>query len=623
VILTTFSGITKSYPSAPVLMNVSGTVKDGDRIALLGSNGTGKTTLLEILVGRLRGDEGNVDTPNTVRRSYLPQEIKIEDSGSLFSYCLGGLQELVEMRKRIDEVHHRLALDNDNSRLLSELGNLQDRFESLGGYDMESKTKMVLAGVGFSPDEFDMEVTALSGGQRNRAALARILISAPDLLLLDEPTNHLDISGLDFLEEYINLYEGGVVFVSHDRAFIQNTATSVWELKGSKLDTYSGNYDYYLTERERRFIDGLKKYEAQKEFIKKTEDFISRNIAGQKTKQAQSRRKMLGKLQRMEKPSSQKTISRLDFGKAQRSTRTVVKCESMSFSYDDNPLLNSIDFDIERGEKIGFFGPNGSGKTTVLKLITGKLTPNIGAVEIGGKTTIGYYDQLAEDLDPQSNPLQTIWNLKPDWIESQVRSYLGRFLFSGDDVTRPIKSFSGGERSRLAIAKVIVNNPNFLVLDEPTNHLDIKSREALEEALAEYEGAVFCVSHDRYFLDSFAEKIFALENGTIAIYHGNYSYYKEKKDRHTIAAVKVETENSVRKSAKTEKQRRVNPQIIKKVEVRIEDMESKIVELEDEIAALEGSSDWQKLTAMLETRDGYYRELESLHIELESLKDND
>ena len=620
MILTGFSGINKSYSSRPVLKKVTGVVKDGDRIALLGANGTGKTTLLEILADKLGCDSGNIETPNAVKRQYLPQEIKIDNNGSLFDYAMSGLSELIDLRTAVEHVHDKLTQVKDDPKLLSELGDLQHKFETAGGYEMESKTKLVLTGVGFKPDEFDMEMKALSGGQRNRAALARILISAPDLLLLDEPTNHLDISGLEFLEEYLKSYEGGIILVSHDRAFIQNTATSIWELSGGKLDIYQGSYDFYLNERERRFIAGLKEYEAQKEFIKKTEDFISRNIAGQKTKLAQSRRRMLARLDRVEKPSSGNTISRLDFGKAARSTKTVVKCVNLSFSYDDMPLLRDIEFEIERGEKIGLFGPNGSGKTTILKLVTEKISPGEGALEIGGKTSIGYYDQLAEDLDPNSSPLETIRNVKPDWIESQIRGFLGRFLFSGEDVLRPIKSFSGGERSRLAIARIIVKEPNFLVLDEPTNHLDIRSREALENALAEYGGAVFCVSHDRYFLDSFAEKIFAVENGTVKIYHGNYSDYREKKGKESDNVKTEKTKSVLNKPAKTERERRVNPQILSKIENRIAALEDEVIELENEIAGLEGSSDWQKLTAMLGTREGYYRELESLHQKLDDLK---
>ncbi len=620
MILTGFSGINKSYSSRPVLKKVTGVVKDGDRIALLGANGTGKTTLLEILADKLGCDSGNIETPNAVKRQYLPQEIKIDNNGSLFDYAMSGLSELIDLRTAVEHVHDKLTQVKDDPKLLSELGDLQHKFETAGGYEMESKTKLVLTGVGFKPDEFDMEMKALSGGQRNRAALAKILISAPDLLLLDEPTNHLDISGLEFLEEYLKSYEGGIILVSHDRAFIQNTATSIWELSGGKLDIYQGSYDFYLNERERRFIAGLKEYEAQKEFIKKTEDFISRNIAGQKTKLAQSRRRMLARLDRVEKPSSGNTISRLDFGKAARSTKTVVKCVNLSFSYDDMPLLRDIEFEIERGEKIGLFGPNGSGKTTILKLVTEKISPGEGALEIGGKTSIGYYDQLAEDLDPNSSPLETIRNVKPDWIESQIRGFLGRFLFSGEDVLRPIKSFSGGERSRLAIARIIVKEPNFLVLDEPTNHLDIRSREALENALAEYGGAVFCVSHDRYFLDSFAEKIFAVENGTVKIYHGNYSDYREKKGKESDNVKTEKTKSVLNKPAKTERERRVNPQILSKIENRIAALEDEVIELENEIAGLEGSSDWQKLTAMLGTREGYYRELESLHQKLDDLK---
>jgi len=622
MILIGFSSIKKSFPSGPVLANASGSVKNGDRIALLGPNGTGKTTLLEILAGKINCDSGTIETPKAVRREYLAQDIAVSNTGGLFSYALGGLKELVELRGRIGDIHNELALKKDNKSLLVELGKLQSKFESAGGYEMESKTKEILAGLGFLPGEFEMGLEALSGGQRNRAALARILVNSPDLLLLDEPTNHLDISGLEFLEDYLKSQKGGVIFVSHDRTFIQNTATSVWEMNNGRISTYAGNYKFFLVERERRLLADLKEFQAQQEFIKKTKDYISRNIAGQKTKQAQSRRRMLGKLELIEKPSSEKTISKLKFDGAGRSTRIVLKCEKACFSYDDAPFLRNLEFEIERGEKIGFFGPNGSGKTTVLRLLTGKIKPLSGNLDIGVKTSIGYYSQLSEDLDLNSNPLQTVRMIKSGWTEGQIRGFLGKFIFSGEDVLRPLKTFSGGERSRLAIAKIILGEPNFLVLDEPTNHLDIQSREALENAISDYNGTVLCVSHDRYFLDRFAEKIFTIENQTIKTYLGNFSNYKDKIMR------KIEQENKkvekpagpkIPKSPKPKKQKRINPQIVKKIDDKMKSIEDKILFLEEEIAEMDGSSDWQKITNLLATRDQYYLELEKLHLKKDKL----
>ncbi len=617
MILASFSSIAKSYPSGDVLSGVAGAIKEGERIALLGSNGAGKTTLLEILAGNIEPDTGILEIPKSVRRSYLPQNIKADNSGDLFDYALGGMADLVKLKHRLNNIHHELSLDHDNPGLLTELGRLQDQFETADGYLMESRAKEVLAGLGFGRDEFDKSLKELSGGQRNRAALARILISSPDLLLLDEPTNHLDISGLEFLEGYLKSYGGGVVYVSHDRAFIEATATTVWEMAHGKLVLYSGGYGYYLTEREKRRDSLVRQYEAQREFIEKTEDFIRRNIVGQKTKQAQSRRRMLAKLERLRKPVSSDDTANIKFSGAERSARMVVQADEAGFSYDGGRFLQNLDFEIERGEKIGFFGPNGCGKTTILKLITGRLTPIVGRIEIGKKISIGYYDQLTENLDPESTPLLTIRGEKPAWTEGQIRSYLGRFLFSGEDVFRIIRTFSGGEQSRLALARLIVTEPNFLVLDEPTNHLDIQSREALEGALSEYEGTVLCVSHDRYFLDKFSERIFAIEHGSIRIYLGGYNDYRRKKEKQTPPP-RI-PERGIRSGEKTAKnsKRRINPQIVQKIENEIAGLETEIASLETRIAELESSSDWQKLTGLLSERDILYSRMENLIAEAE------
>lgn len=613
MILASFSSIEKSYPSRMVLTGASGAIKDGDRIALLGVNGSGKTTLLEILARIIYPDSGTVEIPNAVRQAYLPQTIDVAGDDILFDYVLSGLEDMLAIGRRLEEIHELLTHDSQNAALLAELGTLQKTFEASGGYNLESRAADILRGLGFKDDEFGMKVVELSGGQRNRAALARTLISSPDLFLLDEPTNHLDISGLEFLESYMKSYRGGILFVSHDRAFIQKTATAIWELTAGRIATYPGNYEDYLIERQRRLESMEKSYEAQREFIEKTEDFIRRNIYGQKTRQAQSRRRMLSKLERLNRPPGPSDVARIKFSDVERSARIVVQCREADFAYDETPFLRDLDFEIERGDRIGMVGPNGSGKTTLINLITGKLAPKQGRVELGKRLSIGYYDQLTENLNPDSTPLATLWDVRPEYTEGQARAYLARFLFRGEDVFRPVDSFSGGEQSRLALARLIATSPNFLVLDEPTNHLDIPSREALEAALADYDGTILCVSHDRYFLDRFAEKIFSLEDGTIKIYLGNFSDYHEKllSNQETIKPypAKQPKENISRKA----RQKRVNPLIIQKVESEIAITEEKIIETENSLAASESSSDWQHLSGLLNERDRLYDELEKLY----------
>jgi len=613
MILVTFSLLSKSYSGNQALGGASGAVKNGDRIALLGVNGSGKTTLLEILAGSLECDSGSVEIPNAVNKSYLPQIIEFNGSETLLDYAIGGMQSLLNIKDRLEEIHSLLSANPEDPYVLREMGNLQRLFEGAEGYDIESKAAEALSGLGFRDADFSMKITHLSGGQRNRAALARSLISSPDLLLLDEPTNHLDIAGLEYLENYMKSFSGGVLFVSHDRAFIQHTATSIWEMINGRIIPYPGSYDNYTAEREKRLEVMKKTYIAQKEFIAKTEEFIRRNIAGQKTKQAQSRRKMLSRLEHVERPPSEIETAAIKFSGAARSTRIVLRAIDAGFSYGSDPIVQNLNFEIERGDRIGLVGPNGSGKTTLLRLIIGNLVPEIGSVDLGKKLTIGYYDQLTENLNQESTPLMTIWEIRPELNEGQVRSYLGKFLFSGEDVFREIDTFSGGEQSRLALARLIATSPNFLVLDEPTNHLDIQSREALERALIEFDGSILCVSHDRYFLDHFAEKIFALENGTVRVFLGNFSDYREKIQAQSDLQKPRNRKTEPTPNKTRERDRRVNPLLIQKLDNEINSLESKIVAIEETIKSDESSSDWQKLSKLLNERDQLYDRLERLY----------
>lgn len=623
MILAGFSSLHKSYPGTPVLKGASGAIKTGQRIALLGSNGTGKTTLLEILAGSLFEDSGSLEIPNAVKRGYLPQEVEAGGDSTLLEYVISGFEELLGTKSQIAEIQDNLTAINGGDSMLKELGDLQSRFEELGGYDMESKAGEMLTGLGFKKHESDMKLTTLSGGMRNRAALARLLVSSPDLLLLDEPTNHLDISGLEFLESFLISFPGGVLYVSHDREFIKNTANTVWELVDGRIISYAGGYDFYVTEREKRLASMHKEYLAQKAFITRTEDFVRRNIAGQKTKQAKSRRKMLARLERLHKPVADQDAARLTFSAADRSARIVVKCENASFSFDKSPFLKKLDFIVERGERVGLFGPNGSGKTTIIKLVIGELAPLSGQVQLGKRLTVGYYDQMAEGLDQDSKPLEVIGEARPEWTEPQIRGFLGRFLFSGEDVFRRVGSFSGGEQSRLALARLIVKEPNFLILDEPTNHLDLQSREALEEALLSYSGTILFVSHDRRFLDNLAERIFVIENGSVRIYEGNYSDYREKTGRVATPAKQKTPKRAVSTTPSRKRKKRTNPQLIAAAEKELQMVEKQILALDDELEKLESSTDWERLASLMNRRDDLYDQLESCHSKLENLLGND
>ena len=620
--LASFSNLNKSFSSKQALCGASGAIKDGDRIALLGINGSGKTTLLEILAGKIECDFGATEISNSVKRAYLPQVIDVAGESSLLEFVMSGMQTLLEIKQRLDLIHRDLSAKPDDPALLRELGNLQRHFESHDGYNIEFLASDMLRGLGFKDDDFSARLTELSGGQRNRAALARTLVSSPDLLLLDEPTNHLDIFGLEFLENYMNSYRGGILFVSHDRAFIRQTATSIWEMVLGKISSYPGHYDNFVIEREKRLEIMAKTYNAQQQFIAKTQDFIRRNIAGQKTRQAQSRRKMLSRLARLQRPPSSSDVAAIRFGDAERSARIVVKAREASFAYDTLNVLRNLSFEIERGDCIGLVGPNGCGKTTLLNLIMGRLKPQSGKIDLGKKITIGYYDQLTENLNPDSTPLATIGDIRPELNEGQLRSILGKFLFRGEDVFRQVDTFSGGEQSRLALARLIATAPNFLVLDEPTNHLDIMSREALEDALAEFEGTILCVSHDRYFLDKFAEKILILENGTATIHLGTYSEFRQRQlleSRVSSGELRKPSEKNIRTK---DREKRVNPLVIQKLDAQISTAEQSIVTVEEALKIEESAADWQKLTRLLDERDRLYNDLDNLYSRRRDLTDN-
>jgi ATP-binding cassette subfamily F protein 3 len=591
------SGITKTYDANHLLKGIDLTVQRGDRIGLVGPNGAGKTTVLKIAKGDIPPQSGDISTARGIKVGYVSQEDEISSEYTLFLAMIESFTELLEIRSEMDKLEPRLAAGDRND--LAQYGELQLRWEALGGYNLDTDIKATLLGLGFNEDDLYRSVNSFSGGERNRAALARELLHAPDLLLLDEPTNHLDIESTVWLEQYLSSFDGAVVAVSHDRVFLDHIVTRIVELDHGYLETYHGNFSNFWTEREERRRLQLKKYLEQKEEIERIEDFIRRNIAGQKTRQAQSRRHNLSKLERLEAPTSDARKPKLSLEVSRRSFKSIVKVDDLAFGYGSRTLFSNVNFEIERGEKVGLIGKNGSGKSTLVKLLVEELEAEEGSIEIGRNVDFKYFDQELSDLDDEKTVIDTIWDIRPELEAYGLRSYLARFLFFGDDVFKEVKMLSGGEKKKLALARLLALPANFLILDEPTNHLDIGSLEALQDALLEYDGTILFISHDRHFLDRVAGRILAIRDGRVLDSPGNYSEFVRRFDVREEAPVDIEERIEKRVSYRQEKRekniRSARRKRIKELESLICDQEGTIDHIERQLISEDNASDWEKL----------------------------
>jgi ATP-binding cassette subfamily F protein 3 len=542
--LAQFADVTFGYPGTEILSGASLLIRPGERMALLGPNGTGKSTALRLLAGDLKADGGDVRVLGRASVAYLHQSQEFAGAGTLMDALLEPFAALQAVHDEMTAIEHRLG--DASPAEVHRYGELQERYLRDGGYDLESRVRRLTADVGFSESDLGRSVNTLSGGERGRLELAKVLVRQPDLLLLDEPTNHLDLAAIERLETFLADYPGAFVLVSHDRAFIRAVCREVVELENGKFVRYPYGYDKYVVERDARLERARAEYERQKDHVDKTEDFIRRNLAGQKTKQAQSRRKMLEKLDRLERPEDHWEFAGkigLSFSTGDDlGSKETIRAPHITVGYPDPKggpdvqILRDVTVNIYRGDKVGIVGPNGAGKSTLLKTLIGELPPLDGKVETGTGVRIGYFDQklgtLAEDL----SLIDEIRSVRADLSPEVVRSYLAKFRFFGDDPFRTVRGLSGGERSRLAMAKIMLFPRNVLVLDEPTNHLDIPARETLEEALSAYEGTLLVVSHDRYFLDRICTRLLILEGTALEAHLGNYSDWRRRKRSENAAA---------------------------------------------------------------------------------------
>jgi ATP-binding cassette subfamily F protein 3 len=528
----------KSFGAERIFAGVSFQIDEQDRVGLVGPNGAGKTTLLNLLAGREEPDEGTIARNRNLRIGYLTQHTDFHPHNTLREEMLTVFAEVQAWERTINELALQLEAtstrDNNaaHEELLQRYDELQTRFEHAGGYTYEHRVSQVLDGLGFTREQQESPVMNLSSGQQTRAALGKLLLQEPDLLLLDEPTNHLDLAALEWLETYLSDWKHAMVVVAHDRYFLDKIVSRTIEMAFGRIEEYPGNYTRYLHLREERMERRLREYEAQQEHITRTEEFIRRYKAGQRSREARGRQKLLNRLERVERPRDFPEMH-FEFSSVIDSGQLVLSTQKLAVGYanpgsEPTTLVHVADLELLRGDRVGLLGPNGSGKTTLLRTIIGELQPTAGHVYPGHNVRIGYYSQTHSRLNAQRTIVDEIRQVSA-LSEEGARSFLGRFLFTGDDVFKPIGALSGGERSRVALALLTLQGSNFLVLDEPTNHLDLQSRQFLEEVLGEFEGTMLFVSHDRYFIDSLATKIWVIEDGVLIPYWGNYTDYRTRK----------------------------------------------------------------------------------------------
>lgn len=587
--LLTASNLAKSFGPEDIFSGISIEIPHKARIALVGPNGAGKTTLLRILIGQETPSAGTVSASRGLRIGFLPQRPELAGSHTLWEEMLNAFADLRRMEARLQRLENEMADPQRHDAALAEYGDLQQRFELAGGYTYETRIRMVLQGLSFSPEDYQRPLTKLSGGQRTRALLGRLLLDAPDLLVLDEPTNHLDIAAVEWLENFLRDFPSAVLAVSHDRYFMDEFASTIWELDFGALETYRGNYSHYVQQREERYERRLKEYEAQQEFLAKEMDYIRRNIAGQNTRQAKGKRRRLETMRRngrlLTRPRERHSM-RLDMATASRSGNKVLMTRGLVVGYSDAaaPLFQSPDITLWRGEVAALIGPNGVGKSTFLKTVLAQIPPLAGEVQIGASVQIGYFAQAHELLNPKNTIIDEITRIRP-MPPADARNFLGRFLFSGDDVFRPIETLSGGERGRVALACLALSGANFLMLDEPSNHLDIESQEILQNVLAAFDGTILLVSHDRYLIEALATQIWAASPGKLEVFEGTYREYVAARQAKETTSVPASApangkSSAAAKAAAPRKKHGLNPYQLEK---RVAQIETHIHELERQL----------------------------------------
>jgi len=572
--------LAKYYGAQDIFAGISFQIAHGDRIALVGANGVGKTTLLLIIAGLEMPTSGQVESAKNLRMGYLSQRADVATERPLYDEMLEVFDTLHAQQDQLRRLEKRMADPEQRAQAMQRYGELLQAFELAGGYSYEVEIKRVLSGLGFAKEDYTKPLELLSGGQRTRAQLAKLLLQKPDLLLLDEPTNHLDLQATEWLEEFLGQWKGSLIVVAHDRYFLDKVANHVWEMGFGHMDQYRGNYTAYAEARTLHIAHRQAEYDAQREFIAKERDFIQRYKAGQRSREAKGREKRLQRLDRVERPQRQKTMS-FSLSTKVRGGNNVLVTRGLQVGYD-RPLIECPNLLLLRRERAALLGPNGCGKTTLLKTLLGEIAPLAGEFTIGANVQVAYFAQGHENLDDENTVLDEILKVRNLPLE-QARGLLGRFLFSGDDVFKSVASLSGGERGRLALAELTLHGANFLLLDEPTNHLDIPSQELLERVLQEFPGTILFVSHDRYFIDALATQVWLVQEGRLHVYEGNYSDYVEQARQE---ALETQVTRPAPRRKEPPQEARGNGLALRQAQERRAELEAEIERLEARLSVL-------------------------------------
>ena len=630
MILLQVNQLQKYYGADLILSNIKLELQTRDRVALVGRNGAGKSTLLKIIAGHLSHDGGEIIKPKDVTIGYLAQNTGLESSLSIWNEMLTVFEPLRLMEKKLRQLEEQMAdpdIFEDSAkydRILKEYDQLQVKFKEQGGYQYEADIRSVLYGLNFHNSS--LMITSLSGGQKTRLALGKLLLTKPDILILDEPTNHLDIDTLSWLEQYLQGYDGAILIVSHDRYFLDKVVTQVYEVSRKQIQRFTGNYSAYLDQKAANYERDMKLFEKQQQEVANLQDFIQRNLArASTTKRAQSRRKKLDKMELMDRPLGDEKSATFSFEIEKQSGNDVLTVESLAVGYEGKKVSEDISFRAYKGESIALVGPNGIGKSTLLKTIIKRLPQLAGTIRYGTNLAIGYYDQEQAELTSNKRVLNELWDDYPLKSEKEIRTVLGNFLFSGDDVLKIVTTLSGGEKARLALAKLMLEKANLLILDEPTNHLDLDSKEVLENALIDYPGTILFVSHDRYFINRIATKVLELSPKGSLEYLGDYDYYVDKKlEQEELAALALADaakktaekdsleKNSYQQDKESKKLERQRKRRLDEVEQRIEELEEQIQAFEQQLCDPEVFQDHEKVLEINIQSEKSKTELEQL-----------
>ena len=600
------------FGAAPIFSKVNFSIENNARIGLVGPNGAGKTTLLKIMTGRQEASQGEFTVNKGIELGYIAQEHDFDEEKSIWEEMLTVFQPLIDQGQQLEKLQYAIADHPEDEELLRRLDQAQYNFEQAGGYTYQAEIKSMLNGFNFPEATWNKQIASLSGGEKTRLSFVKLLLKKPPLLLLDEPTNYLDLDTLDWLEAFLKNYPGAILTVSHDQYFLDHLATQIFELQHGELTVFKGNYSQYLAQRELRDQQQEAAYEKQQEEIKREEEFIQKNIVrASTTKQAQSRRKALEKMELVDPPKHKSKV-RIKFDSARPSGKEVLILKDLAVGYPDKTMLKDISFQINKGDRVAIIGQNGIGKSTLLKTVMKQLPVKSGAIKYGASLDIGYYDQELQGLDYSKTVIDTIWDRHKDMNEKDIRSILASFLFTAKDIDKQVSQLSGGQRARLTLTVLSMEHNNFLLMDEPTNHLDLDAKEVLEKALADYDGTLLFVSHDRYFINKLANKIVVAKDGQAKIYEGNYTYYLNEKAKEEAATQETaaqeapvvksvsESKFSYQEQKKRDSEKRKLERQVAQAEKDLEELEAKEQEIQEAMADPAIAADFSKLGPLQE-----------------------